>query len=197
MDAELQAIHAVVAALTGLSEDQRVRALEYVLRRFNVNPLVLGTTQRPSVYAPQTPITPPPAHGQAPGAVIIHDIRTLKEAKGPKSANEMAALVAFYVSELAPQADRKPEITAADIERYFKAAGFALPADANFTLVNAKNAGYLESVGRGQYKLNPVGYNLVAHRMENRGAEKIGARPRPNGSKRRGQAAKKTTRAKK
>jgi hypothetical protein len=47
----------------------------------------------------------------------------------------------------------------------FKSAVFKLPADASFTLVNAKNAGYLDSIGGGQYKLNPVGYNLVAHRM--------------------------------
>jgi len=33
------------------------------------------------------------------------------------------------------------------------------------TLVHAKNAGYLDSSGPGSYKLNPVGYNLVAHAM--------------------------------
>lgn len=74
----------------------------------------------------------------------------------------MAALVAFYVSELAPEGERKNTITKAEIERYFKSAQFHLPSDAAFTLVNAKNAGYLDRVGSGQYKLNPVGYNLVA-----------------------------------
>lgn len=77
----------------------------------------------------------------------------------------MAALVAYYVSELAPAGDRRNEINKADIERYFKSAGFGLPADASFTLVHAKNAGYLDSTGTGPYKLNPVGYNLVVHRM--------------------------------
>jgi hypothetical protein len=31
--------------------------------------------------------------------------------------------------------------------------------------VNAKNAGYFESAGGGRYKLNTVGYNLVAHNL--------------------------------
>ena len=106
----------------------------------------------------------------------------------PKSANEMAALVAYYVSELAPAGDRQSEISKTDIERYFKSAGFSLPADAGFTLVNAKNAGYLEA-GSGQYKLNPVGYNLVVHRM---GALDDNEPRRPRSKKATRRAAKKT-----
>ena len=94
------------------------------------------------------------------------DIRTLKEQKSPKTASEMAALVAYYVSELAPLSERKNEIGTGDIERYsLKMAPFALPANPRYTLANAKNAGYLDNVGSGRYSLNPVGYNLVVHRM--------------------------------
>jgi len=161
-DDELKAMNAVVAALKPLRDDERRRVLEYVLGRFGAVPL-------------QPPLTFAAAPGSVPVSVRpsesptdsrrIHDIRSLKEAKLPRSANEMAALVAYYVSELAPAGERRNEINKADIERYFKSAGFALPADANFTLVNAKNAGYLDSTGTGLYKLNPVGYNLVVHRM--------------------------------
>jgi hypothetical protein len=97
---------------------------------------------------------------------MMMDIRTLKETKQPKSANEMAALVAFYLSEVASPVERKQEIDKTDIERYFKLANFKLTAKAGQTLVNAKVAGYLDAGGGvGQYKLNPVGYNLVVHRM--------------------------------
>jgi hypothetical protein len=161
-DAELKAMNAVVGALSSLTDEQRQRALEYVLRRFNVT--ALQTTLR-TTTPPSFPLGPDVIQPDVSALGAIHDIRTLKETKAPKSANEMAALVAYYVSELAPANDRKKEITKADIERYFKTAGFNLPADASFTLVNAKNAGYLDSAGTGQYKLNPVGYNLVAHRM--------------------------------
>jgi hypothetical protein len=95
----------------------------------------------------------------------------------------MAALVAFYVTELAPASERNSTINKADIERYFKLANFRLPADAAFTLVNAKNAGYLDNAGSGQYKLNPVGYNLVAYRMGERADGEAGGkakRPKRN-----------------
>ena len=170
-----------------------------MLRRFNIASL--------QTSAPRIPLTVTPPHPSAsasdvthppPTSGAIHDIRTLKETKDPKTAIEMAALVAYYVSELAPAADRRNEITKSDIERYFKAAGFNLPADAGFTLVNAKNAGYIDSAGTGQYKLNPVGYNLVAHRMGNREAEKKErGRGRKAGTNRRAHRAKKTSRTKK
>jgi hypothetical protein len=77
----------------------------------------------------------------------------------------MAVLVAYYVSHLAAQKDRKNAISTKDIETWFKIAGYKLPTAPAFTLPNAKNAGYLDSVGHGEYKLNPVGYNLVVHSL--------------------------------
>lgn len=159
-DDELKSIHVIVAALKPLQEDQRTRVLEYVLGRFGAVPLQTQMGLAPgAVSAGSVPAGGVVYSGQ------VHDIRTLKETKNPSSANEMAALVAFYVSEVAPVNERNQAIAKADIEKYFKSAGFKLPADANFTLVNAKNAGYLDAIGGGKYKLNPVGYNLVAHRL--------------------------------
>ncbi len=76
---------------------------------------------------------------------------------------EMAALVAYYLSDLAPQAYRKTEIGTDDINTYFKQADFPLPTIPRQTLFNAKAAGYFDSAGRGAFKLNPVGHNLVVH----------------------------------
>ena len=154
-------MNAVVAALKPLRDDERKRVLEYVMLRFGTVPLQapLATVAAPVSVPSAAPSLVSGVHGAK------HDIRSLKEAKNPRSANEMAALVAYYVSELAPEGERRSAINKADVERYFKSAGFNLPADAAFTLVNAKNAGYLDNAGAGQYKLNPVGYNLVAHRM--------------------------------
>jgi hypothetical protein len=199
-DPELKAINIVVGALSQLTQEQRLRALDYVLRRFNAT-----TLQTPFLSAPQTVASTPAfrplqeaAQSFGPASQPFQDIRSLKELKAPKSAIEMAVLVAYYVSEVAPEGERKKEITKPDLERYFKAAGFKLPSEANFTLVNAKNAGYLDSAGAGQYKLNPVGYNLVAHRLGNRDTEK---KERPRGRnatpKRRTSPAKKASRTKK
>lgn len=165
-DKELKAINAIVAALKPLQETERRSVLEYVLRRFGMVPLQAPVPQLGAAAAGMQP----PALATPAVAANIHDIRTLKEVKAPKSANEMAALVAYYVSELAPE--KKPEIDKGDIEQYFKSGGFKLTARAGQTLVNAKHAGYLDSgSGTGRYKLNPVGYNLVVHRLPSGGAD--------------------------
>jgi hypothetical protein len=162
-EGEFKAMHAIVTVLKPLTEEERRRVLEYVLGRFGALPIESVIPSRGTAVVSASSGSGTPLPGVSSGA--IHDIRSLKEAKSPKSAIEMATLVAFYVSEVAPADERKNAIAKADIERYFKNAGFKLPADASFTLVNAKNAGYLDNAGGGQYRLNPVGYNLVTHRL--------------------------------
>jgi hypothetical protein len=49
------------------------------------------------------------------------------------------------------------------VRKYFKIARFPLPRAPQQALPNAVAAGYLENVSRGEYRLNPVGYNLVVH----------------------------------
>jgi len=157
-DSELEAINAIVAALKPLRDEERKRVLEYVLGRFDALPVQRTLTSSGS--APLSQLST-----GAPSAGALNDIRTLKEQKNPRSASEMAALVAYYISELAPSSERRTGMNKEDVERYFKTAGFKLTAKAGQTLINAKNAGYLDSAGEGQYKLNPVGYNLVVHRL--------------------------------
>ena len=78
----------------------------------------------------------------------------------------MAAVVAYYLSELAPPEERKSSVNVQDITKYFKQANFPLPKAIKDMLSHARDAGYLDSAGEvGQYKLNPVGYNLVVHNL--------------------------------
>jgi hypothetical protein len=100
-----------------------------------------------------------------PHPAAISDIRTLKETKQPNTVNEMACLVAYYIEYLAPAAERMAQITSADVDKYFKQAGYPLPSAIKQVLQNAKVAGYFDSAGGGGFKLNPVGYNLVAHTL--------------------------------
>lgn len=93
------------------------------------------------------------------------DIRTLKDQKQPDSARQMACLVAFYLQEHAPEGERKQVVTTSDLDRYFKQAGYRLPAKLAQVLPDAKTAGYFEGAARGEYKLTRVGYNLVTHSM--------------------------------
>ena len=54
-------------------------------------------------------------------------IKELTKEKAPRSASEMAAIVAYFLENLAPPKDRKDRITTKDINTYFKVAGFPLP----------------------------------------------------------------------
>lgn len=153
-DRELDAIGAIISLLEPLKEDQRGRVLEYVLKRLEMVAL------RPTVAEP-----PQMTSHVSSAPQVLPDIRTLTAEKQPRSSNEMAALVAYYVSELAPESDRSDTINAEIIRKHFKMAAFPLPSALRNVLTNATAAGYMENVGRGEYRLNPVGYNLVVHRL--------------------------------
>lgn len=153
--AEVGAVSTVVKALKPMSAEARRRVIDAAL-------ILLGEPKLPANEAPVVaePMRQPRSHRET-----LADIRRLKEEKKPRSANEMAALVAYYLQEESPPGERKDRVSSADIEKYFKQAGFQLPGRANMALVNAKNAGYLDMLGNKEYRLNPVGYNLVVHSM--------------------------------
>jgi len=177
IDKEIEAIKAVLHALEPLSGDVRASVLGYVLQRLQIvlTPSTQTSTSGASTAAYATRGAAE-AGGEQPTSPV--HIKVLKEKKKPRSANEMAALVAYYLANAAPKTERKDRITAKDIETYFKIAEFPL-TKTQFTLPNAKAAGYLDAVGNGEYKLNAVGHNLVVHSMP-RGADgKTASRRKP------------------
>jgi hypothetical protein len=88
------------------------------------------------------------------------DIKTLKNQKQPSSAKQMACLVAYYLAELAPERERKQTVSVADLEKYFKQAGFPLNQKMEQLLVDGKRSGYFDSQARGAYSLTRVGHKL-------------------------------------
>lgn len=163
-DTELQAIEKLISALEPLDQDARTRVIDYVFRRLRMSSRDGGHDLG---MLPRMPVaTGGSAIPVAPSSPPVTDIRSLKEAKAPQTAHEMAAIVAYYLSELAPSNDRKLEIDASDVKNLFKQALFPMPGSPTMTLVHAKNAGYLDpGSARGTYRLNPVGYNLVVHKL--------------------------------
>ncbi len=168
VDQEIEAIKVVLVALAPLSEKARASVLDYVTRRLDLTPPLT-----PAPRAGATPAAPVPAASGSAAPQALH-IKDFKEQKRPRSANEMAAVIAYYLANVAPQGQRKQTINQKDVETYFKIAAFPLPQQLRVTLPNAKNAGYFDLVGDGEYKLNAVGHNLVAHSMP-RGASKAAA----------------------
>ena len=144
VDQEVEAIKEVLTALAPLSEKARSSVLEYVVRRLGI----------PAVSSSGS-VLPLSSEGsqalqQGGGSRLVTEavhIKQFKEAKGPRSANEMAAVVAYYLANVAPPADRKGTINQKSVETYFKIAGFPLSRHVRQTLPNAKNAGYFDLVG--------------------------------------------------
>lgn len=159
-----RAIDLLINALEPLDDTSRETALIAVSRQLGISIGAL-VTKADSAVVPQlsTEGVSEPLRVQPELPRI--DIRTLKEQKQPNSAKQMACVVAFYLKELADQAERKETVSTADLEKYFKQAGFQLPRKMPQVLIDAKASGYFESSARGEYKLNAVGYNLVAHNL--------------------------------
>jgi hypothetical protein len=190
-DQELHAIQQVIAALSDLDAEARARVINYVFQRLGISsPAVLvepgGTRATPAPGMEAVTSLVQPARRQV-------DIRTFGQEKSPRSVNERVAVVGYYLSELAPTDERKAEISAPDINKYFKQAGFPLPRAARMTLVNAKNAGYLDAgAERGTYKLNPVGHNLVAHSLPAASTASRTTKPSGRGNRKRAQKSQKS-----
>lgn len=161
-----QAIDQIINALDGLDENARQTAINAACQHTGLNLPTTPIAQQHNVasitndsYAPVAAIPAKPATPQM-------DIRTLKEQKAPSSASQMACVVAYYLQELAPENERKDTINAKDLEKYFKQAKFRLPKTISQLLPDSRASGYFDSAaGKGEYTLNAVGYNLVAHNL--------------------------------
>jgi hypothetical protein len=180
-----QAIDAVINALKPLDENSRITAVRATCEHLII-PLIEGIKSK----TPSEPVKP----STISTLPAITDIRKLKEQKNPSSANEMAAVAAFYLSQLAPVQDRKAEVEKEDMIKCFNQALFRLPKEPRVLLQNVKNAGYFDLVGDGKYRLNPVGYNLVAYNLP-RSQSKI--KPKPVRAKKQRKKTKKINRMKK
>ena len=163
-----QAIDKIVEALQSVDETSRPTVLATVCAHLGI-PTATAVAMKPSI--PATVATSLQAlpqhvtHTPAAATPAAADIRALKTQKQPGSAQQMACLVAYYLQELAPEKERKDTVSASDIEKYFKQAGYQLPKKLDQILVDGKKSGYFESVARGEYRLTAVGYNLVVHSM--------------------------------
>jgi hypothetical protein len=164
-DDVVEAIRTLMSALKPLDQDARVHVLDFVLKRFGIS---LTAGPAPPSDRTDTPNLTPASHNLTTQVLPVSgaDIRTFAAEKSPKTISHRVAVIGYYLAHLAPTTERRDYLVADDIKPYFIQAGFELPtAPANVTLANAKNAGYLNALDRGRFKLNAVGHNLVAHKL--------------------------------
>lgn len=161
-----RAIDEILAALNDLDEPTRIVAVKAACEHLHIPvapPNAAATL--PGGFIQPPPQLPPT---EAPGAPAL-DIRSLREQKNPTTAFEMACVVAYYLQTIAPEGERKNTMQASDIERYFVQGNYQLPKRSTQLLPDAKIAGYFDSIGRGTYRLNAVGHNLVVHQLPRQG----------------------------
>jgi len=192
LEAELAAINTIVQSLEKLGESAQNRVLDYALKRLGLSQPALSHSDQEPAEADLISSLQKVRHEPEKSSGSVTDVRSFAESKQPTSANEKAAVIAYYLAELASPAERRASINQDDVTKFFKQARFPLPASPAMTLVHAKNAGYFESESPGQYRLNAVGYNLVAHRLPYESDSKAGAKKRSSrkASRRRGTAKK-------
>ena len=82
--------------------------------------------------------------------------------KAPKSDVHFAATVAYYYQFKAPENQRKDSITKEDLVEACRQVDRKRPKGPAQVLVNAYHDGLFDRGGKGSYKLNSVGENLVA-----------------------------------
>jgi len=154
----LGAAQKIVAELEGMSKDDQSLALQFATQTLRLSP---STPQAPA--APTTVHShhqPTPIAASAAGQST--DIKSFTAAKAPKSDQQFAAVVAYFYQFEASQAQRKDVIDAEAMKEAARQAGRKQVNQWSMTLKNAKNAGYLDQAGKGSFKLNAVGENLVA-----------------------------------
>lgn len=157
----LEAAQKIVTELTGMTSEQQLLALKFAIETLGLEP--------PAAFLPAgagaAALTrSPPPETSHPTSDTDHstDIRSFTAMKAPKSDQQFAAVVAYFYQFEAKPNDRKEFIDADTMKEAARLAGRPQVQRWNMTLTNAKNAGYLDGAGSGQFKLSSVGENLVA-----------------------------------
>jgi hypothetical protein len=115
-------------------------------------------TLNPNAAAAGGGLIPP----SPPAGTPTSDIRSFVKEKNPKSDIHFAAAVAYYYRFLAPRDDRRDSVNGEILQDSARKSGREVFTQPVTPLGNAVKQGYLDRVGRGDFRLNAVGENLVA-----------------------------------
>lgn len=176
----------IVETLKGLDKTAQGLAMRFASETLGL--------QVPALQGPSAPgsgaLVPPSSLGGA----LAHstDIKQFTDARKPRTDQQFAAVVAYFYRFEAPDAQKKETIDADALQEAARLASRKRPSNPGMTLVNAKNAGYLDPVEKGKFKISAVGENLVAMTLP--GNNEDSSTKRGGGKKK---AAKKKARSKK
>ena len=155
---------AVSDLLAGKDKERQHRVLRWVAESLDI---ALNSNATALV---ESPLQPSESRSQGDFSMLpksATDIKTFMDTKQPRNDIQFATATAYYYRVEASAEQRRESITAEvlqDAARLVKRPRFARPV---MTLTNAKNQGYLDPSGRGAYRVNSVGENLVAMTLPN------------------------------
>lgn len=173
---DFDAAKAVFEQLKDLSRERQERVLRWISEGLGI----ITARQGADVGSAQEHLPAPTA---APTAIVAQatasgrDIKSFVAEKAPKSDNQFAAVVAYYYRFEAAPAQRKDTVDSTLLQEAARLAGRRRLAQPRYALNNAKNAGYLDSAGRGLFSINSVGENLVAMALPGDGSSGNAAKP--------------------
>jgi hypothetical protein len=176
---DLEAVRSVADTLQPFANDDRERIIRWAREKLGMTAGVAPTVQPRIDFGGESTREPTAAGNQ--GAV---DIKKFVTDKAPRSDVHFAATVAYYHQFKAPENQRKDSITREDLVDACRQVDRKRPKVPAQVLVNAYHDGLFDRGGKGHYKLNSVGENLVAMALPGTGdAAKPTRRPKANGRK--------------
>jgi len=147
-------------------KDRQGRILRWVAESLEIS-FQSPTPATPNVATANAPIT---GGGETSGLPkSAPDIKTFIENKKPRSDVQFATATAYYYRFESSPDQRRDSISADVLQDAARLAGRQRFVQPLMTLNNAKNQGYIDQVGRGAYRINSVGENLVAMTLPNTG----------------------------
>ena len=154
---DLEAVRILAETLQPFTSEDRERIIRWAREKLG---MTAGVAPAPATRPPISVDTPrDSAVAVSQGGV---DIKTFVTEKAPKSDVHFAATVAYFYQFKSPESQRKDSITKEDLVKACREVQRKQPKVPAQVLVNAYHDGLFDRGGKGSYKLNSVGENLVA-----------------------------------
>lgn len=155
---DLEAVRVLVETLEPFTSDDRERIIRWAREKLGMT-AVVGPAALTSRLEPASDETATAAAAVTHGAV---DIKKFVTEKAPRSDVHFAATVAYFYQFKSLDRQRKDSITKEDLVEACRQVDRKRPKRPAQVLVNAYHDGLFDRGGKGSYKLNSVGENLVA-----------------------------------
>ena len=157
--------------LRGREKAEQERIVRWVSESLELSGAAVRPRPEHSHTTPHPPQATESANPSQADTGRTKDIRSFVQQKQPKNDIQFVAVVAYYYRFVSPEGDRKDALTSEDLQTAARLAQRAVFKTPSVTLNNAVQQGYMDRAGRGAYRVNAVGENLVSMTLPGAGGE--------------------------